>query len=162
MADNRYNTEYMYGSEAPQRRADVPVRVPRRKNGNVSQERQRQAQDRRIEENRARATRVGGVFTLLIATAIGVMLFTCTNYVSLINAKSTNAGKISTLQAQLEELKIENDQKELSIDTSIDYEYIYNVAVEELGMVYASEDQIINYKSGESEYVMQFKDIPER
>ena len=29
-------------------------------------------------------------------------------------------------------------------------------------MVYASEDQIINYKSGESEYVMQFKDIPER
>ena len=159
MADNRYNTEYMYGSEAPQRRADVPVRVPRRKNGNVSQERQRQAQDRRIEENRARATRVGGV---LIAAAIGVMLFTCTNYVSLINAKSTNAGKISTLQAQLEELKIENDQKELSIDTSIDYEYIYNVAVEELGMVYASEDQIINYKSGESEYVMQFKDIPER
>ena len=90
------------------------------------------------------------------------MLFTCTNYVSLINAKSTNASKISTLQAQLEELKIENDQKELSIDTSIDYEYIYNVAVEELGMVYASEDQIINYKSGESEYVMQFKDIPER
>ena len=155
MADNRYNTEYMYGSEAPQRRVDVPVRVPRRKNGNVSQERQRQAQDRRIEENRARATRVGGVFTLLIAAAIGVMLFTCTNYVSLINAKSTNAGKISTLQ-------IENDQKELSIDTSIDYEYIYNVAVEELGMVYASEDQIINYKSGESEYVMQFKDIPER
>ena len=148
MADNRYNTEYMYGSEAPQRRVDVPVRVPRRKNGNVSQERQRQAQDRRIEENRARATRVGGVFTLLIAAAIGVMLFTCTNYVSLINAKSTNAGKISTLQAQLEELKIENDQKELSI--------------EELGMVYASEDQIINYKSGESEYVMQFKDIPER
>ena len=155
MADNRYNTEYMYGSEAPQRREDVPVRVPRRKNGNV-------AQDRRIEENRARATRVGGVFTLLIAAAIGVMLFTCTNYVSLINTKSTNAGKISTLQAQLEELKIENDQKELSIDTSIDYEYIYNVAVEELGMVYASEDQIINYKSGESEYVMQFKDIPER
>ena len=152
MADNRYNTEYMYGSEAPQRREDVPVRVPRRKNGNVSQERQRQAHDRRIEENRARATRVGGVFTLLIAAAIGVMLFTCTNYVSLIN----------TLQAQLEELKIENDQKELSIDTSIDYEYIYNVAVEELGMVYASEDQIINYKSGESEYVMQFKDIPER
>ena len=98
----------------------------------------------------------------MIAAAIGVMLFTCTNYVSLINAKSTNAGKISTLQAQLEELKIENDQKELSIDTSIDYEYIYNVAVEELGMVYASEDQIINYKSGESEYVMQFKDIPER
>ena len=68
----------------------------------------------------------------------------------------------STLQAQLEDLKIENDQKELSIDTSIDYEYIYNVAVEELGMVYASEDQIINYKSGESEYVMQFKNIPER
>lgn len=117
MADNRYNTEYMYGSEAPQRRVDVPVRVPRRKNGNVSQERQRQAQDRRIEENRARATRVGGVFTLLIAAAIGVMLFTCTNYVSLINAKSTNAGKISTLQAQLEDLKIENDQKELSTAT---------------------------------------------
>ena len=27
-------------------------------------------------------------------------------------------------------------------------------------MIYASEEQIIKYKSGESEYVMQFSDVP--
>ena len=158
MADNRYNSRYMYGSEAPQRVADEPVRVPRRK----TETHERQSQNRQIEENRARATRIGGVFTLLIAAAIGVMLFTCSNYVSLINTKSSNTSKISSLQSQLESIKMENDQKELAIDTSIDYEYIYNVAVKELGMVYVSEDQIIKYRSGESEYVMQFKDVPQQ
>ncbi len=161
MSDRRYNSEYMYGSAVPQRVVEEPVRVPRRKNGNSAEERKRQEQNRKIEENRARATRIGGVFTLLIAAAIGVMLFTCTNYVTLINQKSNNAGRISSLQSELDNMKLENDLKELSIDTSIDYEYIYNVATEELGMVYASPEQIIKYQSGESEYVMQFADIPE-
>ena len=162
MADRRYNSEYIYGSAAPQRTAEEPVRLPRTRTGNIAEERQKPEQDRRIQENRAKATKIGGVFTLLIAAAVGVMLFTCTNYISLINQKSSNADKISALQSELEELKVENDLKELSIDTSIDYEYIYNIATEELGMVYASEDQIIKYQSGESEYVMQFEDIPEQ
>ena len=161
MADRRYETEYLYGSAAPQRVAEEPVRVPRRKTGSQAEERQRQEQNRRIEENRERATKIGGVFTLLIAAAIGIMLFTCTNYVSLINEKSKNADRISSLQSELEELKVENDLRELSIDTSIDYDYIYNVATKELGMIYASPDQVIKYQSGESEYVMQFGDIPE-
>lgn len=39
--------------------------------------------------------------------------------------------------------------------------HIYDVATNELGMVYASEDQIVHYEKSEREYVRQNEDIPE-
>ena len=47
----------------------------------------------------------------------------------------------------------------MSINSSIDYNYIYKVATEELGMVYPSQNQIVNYDSEDSEYVVQYKDV---
>jgi hypothetical protein len=34
------------------------------------------------------------------------------------------------------------------------------VATKELGMVHASADQVISYESGESEYVIQYGNVP--
>ena len=47
----------------------------------------------------------------------------------------------------------------MAINSSIDYDYIYKVATEELGMVYASQNQIVTYDSEDSEYVVQYKDV---
>ena len=40
--------------------------------------------------------------------------------------------------------------------------YVYKVATEELGMVYANKDQVRLYNKTESEYVRQYEDIPEQ
>ena len=42
----------------------------------------------------------------------------------------------------------------------MDLDQVKNVAMNELGMVYASESQIRIYDSTESDYVKQYQDIP--
>ena len=39
-------------------------------------------------------------------------------------------------------------------------DHVYQVATEELGMVYAGKDQVLLYDKTESEYVRQNEDIP--
>lgn len=63
------------------------------------------------------------------------------------------------LQNQLNSIKAENNSHEAEINASIDYNAIYDTAVNELGMVYPNRSQVINYDSKESEYVKQYKDI---
>ena len=58
-------------------------------------------------------------------------------------------------------LSDENDAAYEAIDTAVDLNYIYKVAVEELGMVYPNKNEVITYKSGSESYVRQYADIPE-
>lgn len=57
-------------------------------------------------------------------------------------------------------LKTENDALQTNINTSVDLDHVYKVATEELGMVYANKNQILQYDKTESEYVRQNEDIP--
>ena len=56
---------------------------------------------------------------------------------------------------------MENRSLASKINTCTDLDYIYQVATEELGMVYPGEDQVIVYDRTESEYVRQYENIPE-
>lgn len=75
------------------------------------------------------------------------------------SAIKTNSQTVVELQNQLNSLKAENNSHESEINASIDYDAIYDTAVNELGMVYPSRSQVIGYDSKESEYVKQYKDI---
>ena len=57
-------------------------------------------------------------------------------------------------------LKKENDDNYTRIMTSVDLDYIRDVAINELGMVYANEDQVILYDGGTKDYVRQSQDVP--
>lgn len=153
----RYNT-YVHGSAAPVRET-VPVRVPRRTEPLTKEELRRRQARRYAEENRRRAGRFGAFYTGLILVAVFITMFTCVRYINVLSRQSTNNKKIVALSNELEALKEANDQKQLAIDTSINYDYIYKVATEELGMVHAGKNQIVKYKSGESEYVIQYMDL---
>ena len=61
---------------------------------------------------------------------------------------------------QLEELRKENDDNYTRIMTAVDLDYIKDVAINELGMVYAGEDQVILYDGGTRDYVRQSGEIP--
>ena len=152
MAKKNYNYkgEYVYGSAAPKREVAAPKREPQRET------RQR---PNKAEENVKQSRGFGAVFTFFVTTAVAAVLFTSTRYISEINLHNEQAGKLVSLQGELNELREVNDQKELDIDTSVDFNYIYNVATKELGMIHASDDQVITYESGESEYVIQYSNI---
>ena len=153
-----YNEGYVYGAAAPKRDyVEAPKREPRRVDREVEIQRKREQQ---ASENRRKASRFGALYTFFVVTAVAITLFVCTSYIKQINMQNERSTEIVMLKEQLNELREANDQKELTIDTSVDFNYIYNVATKELGMVHASPEQVIAYESGESEYVIQYGNIP--
>lgn len=156
MKEQNGRNAYIYGSAAPQRYEEAPERVPRR----LSEEEIRKRQVRHYaQENQRKAARFGGLYTLFLTAAVAVTLMICIRYIATINEHTAYTKQIESLRTEVEELKESNDLSRLAIETSIDYNYIYKVATEELGMVYPGIGQIVTYSSGESEYVIQYSDF---
>lgn len=111
------------------------------------------------EKERGLRASLGFAFTVLIAASVGIIFFVLVKYISLNIDSTQKARQVEKLSRELSAAVMENDNYEMAINTSIDYDYIFKVATEELGMVYPSQKQIITYKSKKSEYVEQYKDL---
>ena len=74
---------------------------------------------------------------------------------------TARAKNITALETQLSTLKDENDDEYNRVTTSVDLEKIRDIAMNELGMVYANEDQVVLYDDEGSDYVKQYAEIPE-
>ena len=96
----------------------------------------------------------------LVFTVSAVMLFMgllCFRYIQLQTEVNTRIHKI---EVQLDKLRQKNDALQNAINTSVNPEEVYEIATKELGMVYPGENQVIEYKKSESEYVRQYENIP--
>ena len=69
--------------------------------------------------------------------------------------------KIVSMEKDLTKLTHENDATLEAINTAYNLDYVYKVAVEDLGMVYPNNNKVITYKSEDTDYVRQYEDIPE-
>ena len=87
-------------------------------------------------------------------------LYICVSYLKLQSSVTARLNHIESLEESIEKLKGDNDALLTRINTSVDLDYVYKVATEELGMVYANKDQVRLYNKTESEYVRQYEDIP--
>ncbi len=70
--------------------------------------------------------------------------------------------KISRLENELSELQEQNDSKEYEINSTVDLDYVVQVATGQLGMVRSGIGQIQTYDSNDSEYTQQLAKIPTR
>ena len=73
---------------------------------------------------------------------------------------TTQVETIARLESELNSLRLANDEELTRINSSVDLEEIKRIAIGELGMVYATEGQIVNYTNEGSDYVRQLGDIP--
>ncbi|MCM1182071.1 MAG: cell division protein FtsL [Roseburia sp.] len=99
-----------------------------------------------------------------IAVVAGALAVTCIVLIFYIGLQSTITGhinNISRLESELNDLKLSNDELYTKIMSSVDLEEIKRIAVNELGMKYAREGQVITYSGEGSDYVRQYSDIPE-
>ncbi|MEG2699948.1 MAG: cell division protein FtsL, partial [Hungatella sp.] len=87
-------------------------------------------------------------------------LYLCINYLQVQSSITARIHTIESMEQELEALKSENDALATRINTYIDLDHVYQVATQELGMVYANKDQVLLYNKTESEYVRQYEDIP--
>lgn len=114
----------------------------------------------RVRRNQERALYMDGPYVFVLTIAALVTLLLCVNYLHVQASITARMDHIEELELKLEHLKSENDALQTRIDTYIDLEYVYKVATEDLGMVYANKEQVLLYNKTESEYVRQYEDIP--
>lgn len=151
---NEYRT-YVDGNTV--RKAAAAAPGPRRR-----EERRERGQtvDRVVRRNRAKALYMDAPYVMALTIAAVCTLFLCIHYLQLQSSITGKVKEIASVEKEIENLKAENDAVETSIKTSVDLDYVYKVATQELGMVYANEGQVRLYNKTESEYVRQNEEIP--
>lgn len=98
---------------------------------------------------------------LFLTAAIGITVYSCIGYLNVQTQITKKHNEIAVLERDLAKMQNDNDANLAKIDTSIDLKYIYEYATSKLGMVYPDDSQVILYESNVSDYVKQYKDIPE-
>lgn len=144
-----YRNAYVYGNT---------VRKPDVKRAMEEEPRRRLSNETRKNRDKARHMNLGYV-TFLFA-ALLVAGFVLVNYIQLQSDITNSVKQIAALESRLNNLKQENDEEYSRLMSSVDLEEIKRVAIGELGMTYAAEEQVITFTNEGSDYVRQYADIP--
>lgn len=98
---------------------------------------------------------------LLLAT-IALTFYMCITYL-MVQSDLTQLDKsIERIEAEISSVSKENDAMEAVLDSEVaDLEYIYQMAVGALGMVYPNNNEVIYYDYQDTGYFRQYQDIPE-
>jgi len=115
---------------------------------------------RRVRRNREKIQVIGVPYLIILAFATVMVLGACVNYLQVQSSITAHRNNIKKLETSVMTMKADNNAVEGQIDTYVDLDYIRNVAMNEMGMVYPSDDQVIYYDKTESGYVRQYEDIP--
>ncbi|MEG0369300.1 MAG: cell division protein FtsL [Hungatella sp.] len=139
---------YIQGNTVPK---EIPVRKsPKQQLNHVY----------KIRRNQEKALQIDLPYLLVLVIAACCTLYLCINYLQVQSSITARIHTIESMEQELEALKSENDALATRINTYIDLDHVYQVATQELGMVYANKDQVLLYNKTESEYVRQYEDIP--
>lgn len=114
-----------------------------------------------IKRNTEKRSAMNAGYVLFLTVMMCVVGFFCMRYLSLTSSITTDLRDIANLEAEYNNLKAENDDYENRINGSIDLEAIKKKAMNDLGMQYASDDQIVKYESDDTDYVRQYIMIEE-
>ena len=126
----------------------------------VREERMRPAVSRKTRRNREKALQINLGYVAFLTAAAVATLFVCVRFLKLQSESTAYLKTVTSLESQLATLKMDNDADYERTISSVDLEKIKDIAINELGMVYADEGQVITYDSQSSDYVRQYEDVP--
>lgn len=131
-------------SAVPQHREEIdrPVEVPRRR--------------RKQEKNTLSIP-----YCMFLAAACILTLTLGAYYLQQQALSTSTQKKIASLESELAELKKDNADNLNRIETSVNLEEIRDIAINELGMVYATEENVVLYKNTSQNYVSQYEEVPQ-
>ena len=113
----------------------------------------------RPRADRALAFNFGYTFFVLVSVAI--MIAACMMMLNMEIGISNQQEEIVSLENQIEAISNDNEARRIRLENMYSLDEIQNIAMNEMGMVYAKKGQIIYYDSAEEDYVNQVKSVPE-
>ena len=115
---------------------------------------------RSATRNRARATVLNPGYLLFLAVMVAATVFMCVRFVQLKETITVQNRENMNLRTELTTLRSENDAYYENVQNHIDWEHVRDVAINELGMHYATQDQVVWYNTDTSSYVQQYQAVP--
>lgn len=123
--------------------------------------RTRQPVSKAAQRNRAKTMNMTRGFVGFLTVVLIAILFSCVNYLHTKSQITAQMQSVANLETELNQIKEENDAYYSQVMGSVDLTAIKEKAVNELGMKYPSDDQVITYRTERSSYVRQYQDVPE-
>lgn len=153
----RRQMNYVDGTAARQMYA-APVRRVQPERRTAPQERPKVR--RRVTAQTKKTLAFSAGYMMFMAAMVCLVVGSCVLMLYMNTKISTQQNNITKLEAELEKIEDDNAAHKLRLNNMYTLDDIYNVATNELGMVYAKKGQIIYYDSADEDYVKQYQDIP--
>ncbi len=112
-------------------------------------------------KNREKAEHMSLGYVLFLSIALFATGCILVGYIGLQSDITNSIKRIASLERELNDLKLANDEEYNRITSSVDLEEVRKVAIQELGMQYAEEGQIVVFESENNDYVKQIAAIPD-
>lgn len=142
---------YLYGSAAPKLEP-----TPQRRPGREAERRTAPQRKQKVQAKPYPVNMPLLVLSIVAFVALGAMMI---QYIRLNSEITAITAANTKLESQISDLRAENDEYYGRIMNSVDLEKVREVAIMDLGMVYASEGQVITYDSHMDDYVEQSRVI---
>lgn len=153
-------TYYVNGSAV--RELAQPLRQPERPDRRkIEEEQQKKRKRNAARRNRERALYMSKGYVFFLSACVAVVAFAAVSLIQMQSQVSQRMKNIASLESQITDLKADNDARYKEIVTSVDLEYIKDVAINQLGMNYAAEDQVVYFSVEKDNFMDQYSDIPE-
>ena len=112
------------------------------------------------QKNRDRARYMNLGYVLFLTCALLASAFVLTTYIGLQSDITNTVKNVSKLERELNNLRLANEENYSRIVNNVDLDHIRRVAIQELGMTYAVEGQIVEFADNRSDYVRQLNSLP--
>ncbi len=119
----------------------------------------RRTVSREVHRNRTNALRMNRSYVVFLAIISAATVIMCVQYLKLKETITAQNHVVEQLESQLITLRSENDALLENVNNSVDLNYVKDVAIHELGMKYATEEQIVWYNTDDSFYMKQYRDV---
>jgi len=116
--------------------------------------------DTKVKTNQEKAKSIGFFDLLRLAPVLICVVVVISSYISSTTQLTIATKQVSTLEKQVYNAKLANDEELQRIESAVNLEEIKRVAVEELGMTYATDGQVVIISDEGSDYVRQMEELP--
>ena len=152
---------YINGNTVRELHEVEPVRRERKTRREIEQARRKKNRRNAVRRNRERAMGMNFAYVTFLSCCVIATAFAATTLIKMQSSITQRMKNVAALESQIADMKADNDARYKEISTSIDLNHIKEVAMKDLGMKYATKDQIVYYSVEHNNYMDQYSDIPQ-
>lgn len=162
----RRQMEYVDGTaarklyEAPARRIAEPYHRPTPSRRPEVRPQPTVRKRKRLSNQAKKTLAFNSGYMVFMMVMVTMVIISCAFMLYMDTKITAQQNNITALEAELEDIQDDNAAHRIRLNNMYSLDEVYDVATNELGMVYAKKGQIIYYESADEDYVKQYQDVP--